>query len=84
MDAVKGNYFDKDGMAVVGQVAYESFAEYLRVAFERDGFSGVITLCERLADAAKQYGRGSGAEPDEVLAKISGYFLREVGAELRS
>ncbi|MBF3971710.1 hypothetical protein [Burkholderia pseudomallei] len=78
------NAINKEAVSTLESVVFESFEEHLRVTFERDGISGVITLCERLVDAATQYGRGSGVASEEVLAKISGYFLREVDAELYS
>lgn len=75
---------DKEAFDVFERVMLECFEEHTQLAFQRDGFTGVIALCERLADAAKQYGRGNGASHDEVLAKLSTYFMREVDVELRS
>ncbi len=73
---------DKAGMEQATKIAFESYEEYLRVAFERDGFAGVITLSERLASAAQEFGFGNGTATDDVVAHLLGRVFPEFDREL--
>lgn len=73
---------DKAEWEKVTQIVFENYGEFLRLAFERDGFAGVIELSDRLVCAAKEFGYGNGTPTDDVVALLLGKLFPQIDRDL--